>query len=281
MTQIGIICDTSYNKHIGFINYYHALTNCFGTIKIVHNISDLSNIKYLFIGNEHYSNHKNIWCNDEFIERCNSLEIKTIIFSAEKIFNSYFDHNILIQKQLEKFKFLYQYPCDIEDSKILNRPLLSSCLSKHYNHLSKSLSKQKDIIFIGNTECYSYVNRTNCLNVLLKLLPIKIISKIDSWLDYFTTISKHQFILCPLGNAKCFNLRFYESLTANSIPVQQITEEMLSHYKIESKFDDCIFFIEPEECVDKIKNFMHNGSYNNMWLEDHIKYLLQFDNIEI
>lgn len=282
MNKIGIICDTHYSKHIGFKNYYHALANCFGEIKIIENISDLSiNTKYLFIGNEHYPKHKNIWDNNKFIEKCNDLNITVIVFSAEKIFNSYFNHNILVQKNLEKFDLLFQYPCDIEDAKILNRPLLSSCLSRYYHQKNNTNNKINEIIFIGNTNCFSYNNRINCLNNFTKLLPLKIIPQIDNWLDYFSVISQYKFILCPLGNAKCFNLRFYESLTAHSIPIQEIHTDMLPYYDIESKFDDCIFFTEPKECVDKIDKFIYKKSYNNLWLEDHIKNLLAYDNIEI
>lgn len=277
----GIICDLSFTRHVCFKNYYYALKNYFPNLKVVSNFLEVKKLDILFIGNEHFGPHKDIWSDNSFIHACNSNKVDVFVFSAEKIFNSSFEHNERIQNKLEKFNRLYQYPCDVEDAKILNRPILRSCMSKYYMKDIGSTEKNDKCVFIGNVDCPSYAGRRDMLSKIKELYPIDFVSGIESWKDYFETISKYRFVLSPLGNALAFNLRFYEILTAKSIPVQQVQGDMLNYYNIESNFEDCIFFSTAEECVEKIVKSEQKVSHNNIWLEDHIRDLLSHDKILI
>jgi len=278
--KAGIICDFSFKRHICFKNYYYALKKYFPQIKVVQNFLDVKDLDILFIGNEHFGPHKEVWMDENFIKFCNKHEVKVVSFSAEKIFNSYFKHNENIQANLEKFKFLYQYPCDVEDCKILNRPLLRSCISRHYER-DVVQNKEDKCLFIGSTSCFSYQERRNLLEKIKSMYEVDIMENIEEWSDYIKMIGKYRFVLSPLGNALCFNLRFYEILTAKSIPVQQVKAGMMDLYTRESEFEDCIFFENAEECVEKMLNSTIQNSYNNIWLEDHIRDLLLNDNILI
>lgn len=277
----GIICDLSFRRHVCFQNYYHALSYYFPKIKIVSNFLDVQKLDILFIGNEHFGPHKDIWNKSEFIHACNSCDVDVVVFSAEKIFNSSFEHNEKIQNKLKKFNKLYQYPCDVEDAKILNRPILRSAMSKYYMKDIDASEKVDKCVFVGNVDCHSYAERIDMLSKIKNIYPIDFVSGIGSWQDYFKIISSYRFVLSPLGNALAFNLRFYEILTARSVPVQQVKGDMLDYYNIESNFEDCIFFHTAEECVEKILKSEHKMSNNNIWLEDHIKDLLSYDKISI
>ncbi len=277
----GIICDLSFTRHVCFKNYYYALKSYFPNLKVVSNFLEVKKLDILFIGNEHFGPHQDIWNDNVFIHACNSSKVNIVVFSAEKIFNSSFEHNEKIQSRLEKFKRLYQYPCDVEDAKILDRPILRSCMSKYYMKDTSSTEKNDKCVFVGNVDCPSYSGRRDMLSKIKELYPIDFISGIESWKDYFETISNYRFVLSPLGNALAFNLRFYEILTARSIPVQQVKGDMLNYYNIESNFEDCIFFSTAEECVEKIIKSEQKASNSNIWLEDHIIDLLSHDKILI
>lgn len=279
LINVGIICDLSFNKHIAFKNYYYALKNIFPNIKIVNSIYDLKNINLLFIGNEHFLNHKNVWNNVLFQKYCNSYNIKVVVFSTEKIYNSFFAHNEQIQKDLENFDYLYQYVIDIEDSKLMKCNIFHSFISKEFYNIEKSNIKLNKCAFLGSMNAYSYDERTKIINEVQKNIEIEFPKYCNTWQEYLKELSNYRFILCPLGNGKGLNLKFYETLLVNSIPIQQITEDMLEYYSLEASFDDCIFFKHTEEISEKIKNCKYEKSYNNITLEKHIIDLLNKEGI--
>jgi hypothetical protein len=276
MKSVGLICDTSYKKSVCFSSFYHATYNLFKKVKLVNSHEDLKDIDYLFIGNEHFIPHKNVWNNSLFIDICNSNKIDVFIFSGEKIFNSFFPHNTEVQKQIEKFTNLYQYVYDAEDVTILQRPLFRPCLSKDYA-VNPSVNKKNKACFIGNVSCGSYKERNYSLQAASKIIEIDLLPPISDWNDYIRALSEYKFVFNPLGNAYGFNFRFYETLTAHSIPIQQIKTGMLKIYDIESSFKDCIYFDSVQSIVDQIDNINVEHSYNKIWLEDHIKANLSLD----
>ena len=93
------------------------------------------------------------------------------------------------------------------------------------------------------------------------------------------TIARYRFVLSPIGNGNTFPMRFYEVLLVKSIPIHQIRENTLKYYDIEAEYDDCIYFKEPEELQDKIKESTLLTSHNEFWLEDYIKKLLTEDGL--
>lgn len=277
--NVGIICDLSFNKHIGFKNYYYALKNIFPNIKIINSFHDLQNIDTIFIGNEHFLYHKNIWNNHLFQKYCNSYDIKVIVFSTEKIYNSFFEHNEELQKSLENFDHLYQFVIDTDDSKRMNKDIFHSFISKDFYNIEKYDEKINKCAFMGSMKSYSYDERTKIINEIEKNIEIVFPKYCDTWQEYLKELSKYRFILCPLGNGKKLDLKFYETLLVNSIPIQQITEDMLEYYSLEASFDDCIFFNHTEEISEKIKNCKYLKSYNNITLEKHIIDLLNKEGI--
>jgi len=278
--KIGLICDIDYDHHILFKNYYYALTSLYKNIKIVKDVNDLYDIEMLIIANDHFESHKIIWKNDLFINCVNTLDLKVVVFSTERIMDSFFPWNVDNQRNLEKFKNLYQYVL-VDDINKLNKKHHRCLISKFYkNIVNIPDEKINKAIFIGSTNSHSYINRIELLSKIGKILPIDIIdSKNDNWIDYIKTLSKYRFVFSPMGNMDGFPLRFYETLLVKSIPIQQINPIHLSKYDIESKFDDCIFFYTVEELDEKIKNFNLTRSYNELWLEDHIEELLKNDNL--
>jgi hypothetical protein len=270
----GIICDLSFDRHIGLKNYYFAIKNIFGNVKLINNYNDLYGIDILFIGNEHFFPHRKVWENETFIKYCNNLDIKVIVFSVEKIFNSKFPHNEDIQKSVKKFENLYQFAFDIEDLEILNCKLIRGCMSKEFLTYEKYEQKIDKCIFLGSTDCSSYYDRKQIIKEVEKYVEVIYPDKKLSWNEYFKELSKYRFVLSPLGNANGLNLRFYEILLANSIPIQQIKNNTFKYYDLEKDFDDCIFFEKPEQLSEKINNMTLQKSFNNIYLEDYIKQLL-------
>lgn len=278
MKSVGLICDTTYKKSVCFSSFYYAIHNIFDDVKLIKSHEDLGDIEYLFIGNEHFIPHKNIWNNSLFIDICNSNNIDVFVFSGEKIFNSFFPHNLEVQRQIEKFTNLYQYVYDVEDVSVLQRPLFRACLSKNYA-VNASINKKNKACFIGSVSCGSYRERNDSLQAASKIIDIDFLPSVSDWNDYIRVLSEYKFVFNPLGNACGFNFRFYETLTAHSIPIQQFKGDMLKVYDIESSFKDCVFFDSDSvaSIVEQMDNISSNYSHNKIWLEDHISNNLALD----
>lgn len=275
--NVGIICDLVFDKHIGIKNYFYAIKNIFNNIKIINNLHDLENIDMLFIGNEHFLPHRNVWENELFQKMCNYNNIKVVVFSCERIYNSSFLHNVKIQENLKKFDNLYQYCIDADDIEILNCKPMKSCISKEFKNIILSEEKQNKCAFLGNVDCFSYNNRKKLLEDVGKHVEIVFPQKKEKWCDYIHELSKYRFIISPLGNANSFNLKFYEILLAKSIPIQQVKNNTLKYYQEESMFRDCIYFEDVDEIKNKINNCTLQNSTNSIWLEDYIVSLLRND----
>jgi hypothetical protein len=258
------------------------LTSIYGEVKLVLNKNDLEGLEILFIGDDHYSVHKNIFHQQGFVEKCNSDDIKVVVMTPEKIFNSVFPWNEDNYKYIQKFKHLYHYTYDIDDCIKLNTKLHRLAMSRHFKNYVNVNKKEDSMVFVGNTkgdfDCYK--ERRGLLQLISNIIPVNIYPPtIGTWEDYLFTIGSYRFVLSPLGNANALVTRFYEILLVKSIPVQQVKENTLSYYSKESTFEDCIFFHDPEEIPDKIKNFNSERSHNEFWLEDYLTELLQEDNL--
>jgi hypothetical protein len=275
----GIITsiDQNHSTYRIFASITLAVQNILGQIPSpVNSVGSLfsSKIKTLFIVDEHFGPHKDIWMNDNFINYCNQNDIKIVVFNLEKIYNSWFPHNLKIQESLLKFNNLFQFVCDTEDFKLLGgkSPLMKTMFSKSFVDLfevEKVEKNTKDILFIGSV----YGNRKTLIEKLQNLgLSIFIINNnkgdFSSYLNY---LNKYQFILCPIGSGRFLNPRVYESLYVGSTPIIESDDQMFSYYK-----DDLNSFIRLDFNTIKhdIENFSPTFKKYNYWLEDYLEPLL-------
>jgi len=280
MNNIGIICDLKFERHPLFKSYFYAIENLFGTPRIVESITDLQGIKLLFIGDDHYYAHKDIWQQVGFIKYCNEHNIDVIVFSSERILNSYFPWNESALQELNTFRLLHHYTVDVDDCIALGTKLNRSALSKSIKLGVDVKTKKDKAIFIGSTQCRknSYQARKVVLNTLRNKISMAILKpNFAKWEDYMRKIAEYRFVLSPLGNGNLFPMRFYEILAVKSIPVQQVNKNTLKYYDIENQFEDCIFFTNPLTVQKKIADFIPKVSHNELWMEDNISTLLKGD----
>jgi len=279
MNKTGIICDLTYTRHPCFRNYYHAIVSLYGATRIVNSPIDLNGLDILFIGDDHWYEHKIIWQQPDFIDKCNADSIKVVVFTTERILNSSFPWNIENLEFLKKFNEVYHYTIDVDDCIELGTKLNRVRMSRRYKDYIKVPDEKIDkIVFVGNTNCLcsSYEARIKTLTAISDLIYLHMIPPtIETWEEYMATIAQYRFVLSPLGNGNSFPMRFYEILLAKSIPIQQVRENTLQYYDIEANLTDCIYFREASELPEKIKNFTLSRSDTEFWLEDYIKELME------
>lgn len=270
----GILTNLEYEKHWLFKNYYYSLLNVYGEGNVirVQNINDLKNIKILFIGDEHFIPNKEIWMNDEFINKCNELKIHIFIFNNEKIFNSMFLWNEDIQKNINKFINYNQVVYDVDDSDLLGVDINKTYMSKYFlNDIVISTKKYDKVLFIGNFNDHTYDKRRYFLNEIKNKIDIDILQsdKNLTMNEYLNKISSYKYILSPLGNGNFVPMRYYESLFVNSIPLQQSNDGIIRKFQNEIKNNRGIFFTDIDELVEKLKT--PSLPNNNYYMEDFIK----------
>lgn len=277
--NIGIICNINYTYSICFSNYYYALKNLFNNVKIINNVHDLNDVDILFIGNDHYIDHLNIWKNDSFINDCNNKKIKVCVYTAEYIQSKLFPWNVDIQKSLERFDNLYQRVIDVDDAIIYNKKIARCLCSRYYKDSIVPVAKIDKCVFIGKM----YNDRTRLIHEFQKTTAIDIIPYGNyNWKEYLDLISRYRFVLSPYSNdTNCFHLKFYEALLVSSVPIHQIRDNTLEYYPIEAKYEDAIYFQHVEELPDKIKNFPFLESINKPWLEDELTEFFSECNISV
>ena len=278
--MVGIICDISYTRHHLFQSYYHSVKNLYGVPKIVKTVQDLDGIEMLFIGDDHYQVHKEIWQQKGFIEKCNSDGIRVIVFTNERILDSFFPwnkDNLLI---LQRFERLYHYGNDVDDCEKLGMKLNRQSMSKNFKSDFSNIEKKNKVVFIGKTYGSSYKERRVVLEQIRRVIEVDVIeSVIPDWNEYMKTIAGYRFVLSPIGNGNFFPMRVYEALSVGSIPIHQIRGNTLELYNIERGYDDCIFFINPRDVRKKIRECTLARSHNMIWMEDNIGLLLKQDNL--
>lgn len=269
----GILTNIEYDKHWIFKNYYYSLQNVFGedNVSRVENINDLNNIKVLFIGDEHFMPNKDIWMNDNFINKCNELKIRVFVFNNEKIFNSMFPWNEGIQKNVNKFKYCNQIVYDVDDSDILGVDINKTYMSKYFlGGVNISTEKNDKIVFIGNFNDNTYDKRKTFLNEIKNRVDIDILqSDTNLTMDqYLNRISTYKYVLSPLGNGNFVPMRYYESLFVNSIPLQQSTDKIMNKFQNEIINNRGIFFKDIDDLIEKLKSPVNSNS--PYYMEDFI-----------
>ena len=278
MLRVGIICNLDNDRCPQYFNYYYAVRNLYGRVKLVNILSDLNKLDILFVGDDHHWKHKEIFTQNGFVEKCNRRDIKVVVFTAEKIFDSFFPWNIDNYEYLLKFRNLYHYTMDVDDCIRLGTKVHRFLMSNYYKGMFQiNVNNKIDrIVFKGSTRCNSYKERNEVLQRAKEILPIDVLSQ-DSgnWKDYINTISKYRFLFSPIGNNNGLVSRFYEGLYAKCIVIQQVRKNTLHYYTTEAKLDDCIFFEDVEELPEKIKNYTLPYAHTEMWFEDYLKGLLK------
>lgn len=277
MKNVGMICDLSFARHRQFRNYFHAIASLYGTPRIVTTVDGLEKLDILFIGDDHFYSHKPILIQPGFVEKCNDDKIEVVLLSSEKMFGTKFPWNEDNYFFIQKIQKLHHFAYDVDDCKKLNLKLHRLCMSQYYRSWGEETNKKDKVIFIGSTKCThdSYDDRIKMLNQVTKLIEVDIIPPtIPTWEEYMKVLSGYRFVLSPLGNANALATRFYETLLVRSIPIQQVKEDTLTYYDREVDFQDVIYFKDPQEIPEKIKDFTLQSSYSELWLEDYLKELL-------
>ena len=267
--KIGVICDMGYKRSICMSNYYHAICNMFEDVKIVNNVNDLNGLDMLFIGNDHFHSHLNIWRDSNFIRQCNEKRIKVCVYTAEFIHSNLHPWNVDIQKSLEGFEFLHQRVLDVNDAIKLNKKIARCACSKYYENRIKIPDVKLDKFdYVGAM----YTNRRILLEEVKKIIDIDIFQPdFQSWEEYMNVLAKYRFVLSPYSNdSNSFHLKFYECFLVDSIPIHQIYDNSLEYYPIESNYDDAIYFQSASELPDKISNCKLSRGFNKPWLEDEL-----------
>ena len=276
MANFGIICNDSIDTvgHSLFLNFRKALINHLKVIfKDVKNHNDLNGLDYLIIVDEHYAPNVDIWKHDIFINIANEKNIKVLVFNFEKIHSAQFPWNIDHQNKLQTFKFLQQLVSDIDDAKLLKKDIINKQFLSKDTELVKPGVKKDKVLFIGQVNNY-YPTRRNTISQFNALgIPFDIIitERKYTYKEYLDKLNEYKYIFNPLGTGKFINLRFYETLKIGSIPIQQLTEDMVPWY---SELNKCFSFVQ----VDQVSlHQLNKTQYNteNYYLEDY------FDNIKL
>ena len=268
----GILCQDDINVvgHSLFKNYKLALSNYFQSVlQPINSIEDLNNLDLLIIVDEHYTPHKQVWQNDEFINAINKLNIKVLIFNFEKIFNSQFPWNISIQHYVEKINRRLQIVSDVKDAKILNTSFINKQFLSRNTILEEPIDNKIDeILFVGQINEY-YPTRREVLNGIQQINSKVRVIQSDrryNYNEYLNLINQSKYILNPLGTGEFINLRFYEALNLGCTVIQQYTDEMEKWYPELNKYSVLKF-----KTVDDFKNLNFNTvtTYEKKFLEDY------------
>ena len=267
----GLICEDHLVDHSLFLSFKLAIQNHFEIQQFhsVQKLQDLEGIKRLFIVDEHFSHHINIWKNLEFIKEVNRKKIYVVVFNFEKIYSSQFPWNQDHQKVLLMFENLYQLVSDISDAERLNKKLIN----KQYisSNLSFNFSNDKcdRILFLGQCNEF-YPNRAYVLNECQRLglpLDVGISERKLTYEEYLNVLSTYRYILNPLGTGEFINLRFYEALKLGSVPIQQITPKMEKWY---GELSEALVFHDPKD-IPKLISKEVSLPIKQYFLEDYFK----------
>ena len=275
--RVGIICDMEQTWCPQYKNYYYAVEYLYGKVKLIKTLSDLDGLDILFMGDDHNHVHRNIFAQKGLVEACDN--IKVVVMTSEKIFDSFFPWNVDNYKYLQRFKHLYHYTVDVDDCEKLGTKLHRLCMSKHFEGRFKTNGKIDKIVFKGSMEGKCYQERKNVLKAASKILSLDILTNAFLWDDYMDAMGRYKYVFSPVGNINGLPIRFYEALLIDCIILQQVRENTLKYYDIEAEFGNCIFFEHPEELPSKISNFKNKNTHSEIWLEDYLGMLLKEDDL--
>ena len=311
--KTGLISDRNYKDLTIFDNFRYAITTLYPDIKDVNSAKDLDGLDVVFLPHPNHGPHLQICAKLGFLERCNELGIKLVVFFSEKVgidnskpeiqyirgthdrFFEYFERiNPILFKniysdedqKLRCFNHLKEannsiiYTYDVDDCIQFGLKLFRVALSKKFKYLREVIpfsKRRKEIVFCGHT----YKNFTFDRNGLIRFikrsqLPIDYRVKHDfpSWYEYMSFLSGYQYGLSPLGNGNGFASRFYELLTLKLIILQQVHKNTLQYYDKEAAFKNCIFFETGEDLLLQLKEYQISEEWSELWLEDILTELL-------
>lgn len=274
--SIGLLwSDKTENEDFSFFNNYRsAFKNYFKTpINEVDSVDKISQFNNLIIVDEHYGAHNKLICDPRFIESINRHNINVVIFNTEKIFNSYWIHNLETQKNIEKLNNCLQILSDVNDIKRIGTPFKNKqYLSKEVNFKKEKIKKNNKILFFGQLDGSAYKNRRKIIDKVSKSIDISLdvfkSTRSMSYEDYMQLLSEYRFVLNPLGAGEFINIRYYETLKVGAIPVQQMTPRMSRYYNFEIGENISINFHRPNMLKSiNFKNFEFKPL--NFYLEDY------------
>ena len=236
MNAILWLNETSESK-INLFEYFRlALLNLFDdNLYLTSNLDQVNEINNLIILDEHFESHKNIILQKGNIDKLNKQNCNVIIFNFEKIYNSHFKFNQVNQRKFNKIKNLTHILSDVEDIKKLGTPFMNKQLiSKEYQINFDLPQKKNEILFIGQIKGNAYKKRRQTISKLSQIFHLPFTCKFPNrnlnFEDFLYELSKYKFVLNPLGAGHFINVRYYESLLVNSIPIQQQTANMKSYF---------------------------------------------------
>lgn len=281
--NVGIICERSYQRSLLIENYYYIIKNLYNDVKEIKNIEDLSGVDLLFIGNEHFGYHRNIWFNHEFLQKCNSQKTKVVIIGGEKILNTHYPECALMQSAIESLNDHHQYVWDVEDAKIMNKKIIGYPMSKYYKQFFNCSEKNNKCLFIGQYTHPVYKERQHVLNQIHNYVETDIMTELpNNWQEYLSIYCKYKYSLCPISTySNGIPTRFYEALLTNCIPILQVREDTLKYYQDEASVPEAIFFHNVEELKEKILNHKYERCETQIWGEDKFKKLFKEDGIPV
>lgn len=259
-----------------FNNYKYSLSNLLDSkLYEVDGEDELSSINNLFIVDEHFLPNKEFITAPSTIKKINKHNVNVIIFNTEKIFNSYWPHNLKIQKKLSKLNSMLQILSDVNDIKKLGTPFKNKqYLSKEINFKNNLSIKKNKILFYGQLDGGVYKNRRIVVNNFQEMfgdnLEVIKSTRNKSYSEYIDLLSSYKYILNPLGAGEFVNIRFFEALAVNSIPIQEITNVMRDYYPEEVSNKNSLFFSNTTELQNFQLNDMKNYNFSNpYYLEDY------------
>lgn len=269
--MFGIISidDIDFVGHSLFKNFRLALKNTVNAEFIeVRSSDDLHDVKTLFIVDEHFGPHVNIWKNDNFINTVNDKNIKVIVFNFEKIFSLSFPWNVDHQRTLERFKYLEQFVSDVSDAAALNKKVINKQLLSRDTVFNVVPQEEKNnrILFLGQVNGF-YSTRQQVLNdAQASEFPVDIVitERKLTYTQFLQKLNAYTFILNPLGTGLFLNIRFYEALKLNCVPIQQITPAMVNWYK---ELDQSIPFTQ----FDNTLKLVAPTTKREYYLEDYFE----------
>jgi len=275
--MFGLLCTDNLNivGHSMFINYRLALYNLFNrkNFKDVSSENDLEGITHLFIIDEHFRYNLDVWGKENFIKVLNDRNIRVIIFNSEKIYIKAFPWNVEIQEKVKSIKNYIQFVCDIDEARLFGMKYINKFfISKSLVFDVPKVEKINRILFIGQIEGEQYRDRRALLEDI-KGVGLQVdISNSQRKLPYKRILelyNNYKYVLCPIGTGKWFSYRHYEVTRLGSIPIQQVTEDMVEWFN--ELQDTSIFFMNVNDIESKISNLKSCGK--EIILEDYFNTL--------
>jgi hypothetical protein len=276
--MFGLLChdDLDVVGHSLFNNFRLALYNHFGRQNFIDILDsdDLNHVSHFFIVDEHFTSHASFWKSEKVQKIVNGRNIRVIVFNFERIFDSYFPWNVDHQKTLGQFRNYYQFVSDVDDAKILNKSVINKQFLSRSTVFPVEPKKQKidKVLFIGQLQGNQYENRRNVIDEFLKRgisLDVVASDRKLSYADFLGKVNDYKYILNPLGTGKFINLRHFEALYLGTIPIQQISADMVKMNQ--DICDRCITFMGYNGITEKINNFKYSSQ--PYYLEDYFKHI--------